>query len=321
MLSLSKIIGKRICCVIWLLSLLLLVVLLIFQLRHERHKACLDANRTFIQMEQVLAENREELIKIQEVYKLECLRAAEEVSRILDENPEMVYSLDKLRQIAETTAVDEIHIFDQKGELFSGTEPQYYGYTMDSIGTVNFFKPMLTDKSLQMVQDVTESMAEEKLVQYSAVWSSSGEFIIQVGINPAYFMLVSQKNEISYIFSLFRVNPNVGYYVIDEKSGVIIGADNLEDVGNACSEEGFQFEDIKNMPKGFFSKINGQYSFCVFKKIGSNYIGRVISINYLYRDIPHLMSFILAGLIIISFILTILLTGYMDKYVVKKSKM
>ena len=66
MQSLSKIIGKRICCITWILSLLLLMVLLTFQLTHERHKAYLDANRTFLQMEQILAENQEELVKIEE---------------------------------------------------------------------------------------------------------------------------------------------------------------------------------------------------------------------------------------------------------------
>ena len=318
MQSLSKIIGKRICCITWILSLLLLMVLLTFQLTHERHKAYLDANRTFLQMEQILAENQEELVKIEEAYKLDCIHAAEEVSRILDKNPEAIYSIDRLKQIAEETVVDEIHIFDQKGELFSGTEPQYYGYTMDSIESMNFFKPMLTDKSLQMVQDVTENMAEGNPMQYSAVWNDSGRFIIQVGISPVYFMLASQKNDISYIFSLFRVNPNVSYYAIDEKSEVIIGSDRLEAVGIKCSDEGVRFEDIKNKPKGFYSKINGQNSFCVFKKIGSSYIGRIISINYLYQDIPHLMPLILAGLMIISFILTILIRGYMDRFVVKK---
>ena len=186
MQSLSKIIGKRICCITWILSLLLLMVLLTFQLTHERHKAYLDANRTFLQMEQILAENQEELVKIEEAYKLDCIHAAEEVSRILDKNPEAIYSIDRLKQIAEETVVDEIHIFDQKGELFSGTEPQYYGYTMDSIESMNFFKPMLTDKSLQMVQDVTENMAEGNPMQYSAVWNDSGRFIIQVEIGRAH---------------------------------------------------------------------------------------------------------------------------------------
>lgn len=114
MQSLSKIIGKRICCITWILSLLLLMVLLTFQLTHERHKAYLDANRTFLQMEQILAENQEELVKIGEEYKLDCIHAAEEVSRILDKNPEAIYSIDRLKQIAEETVVDEIHIFDQK---------------------------------------------------------------------------------------------------------------------------------------------------------------------------------------------------------------
>ena len=58
MQSLSKIIGKRICCITWILSLLLLMVLLTFQLTHERHKAYLDANRTFLQMATRISSSR-----------------------------------------------------------------------------------------------------------------------------------------------------------------------------------------------------------------------------------------------------------------------
>ena len=35
-----------------------------------------------------------------------------------------------------------------------------------------FFAPMLTDKSLQLVQDAGPNTAEGKNMQYSAVWSA-----------------------------------------------------------------------------------------------------------------------------------------------------
>lgn len=63
-----------------------------------------------------------------------------------------------------------------------------------------FFAPMLTDKSLQLVQDAGPNTAEGKNMQYSAVWSADGTFIVQVGKDPQLVTEAMEKNEISYIF-------------------------------------------------------------------------------------------------------------------------
>lgn len=318
MRTLREIISKYMYRMAGILVLVMLIMILVFQLMNEQKQAYHDANRTFLQMEQVLADNEKELIKIKAEYRQSCLHAAEAVSRIIEGDPEALYSLDKLRAIATEIEVDEIHIFDKEGKIFSGTEPKYYGYTVDSGEQMRFFKPMLTDKSLKLVQDITENTAEGKLMHYSAVWSERGEFIVQVGMNPVNVIKVTEKNELSYIFSLFRVNPKINYYAIDGKNGIIIGSNIVEVVGKECSDIGFYFEDIKNASEGFYGKINGQYSFCVFGKIDSNYIGRVISLNYLYQNVPIIILMILICLIIVASILVASVTRYMNKYVVEK---
>lgn len=317
MQTLQQTISKYICRIVVISVFAMLAMILVFQLMNETNKACRDADRTFLQMKQVLDENEEELIKIREEYAQSCLHSAETVSHIIEGDPEALHSPDKLKEIAAEVEVDEIHLFDKDGKIFSGTLPKYYGYTMDSGEQMNFFKPMLTDKSSKLVQEITENTAEGKLMQYSAVWSNNGEFIVQVGMNPVNVLKVTKKNDLSYIFSLFRVNPNISYYAIDE-DGIIVGSNNLEAVGNGCSDAGFHFEDIENGQKEFYSKINGQYSFCVFRKIDSNYIGRVISINYLYQNMPGIMLLTLVCLMIVSFILITSVTRYMNKYVVDK---
>lgn len=318
MQTLRRSIRKYINRIIWISAFVMIVIMLMFQLMSERQKAYQDANRTFLQMEQVLAENEAELIRIEEEYRQACLRAAETVSRILGGDPESLFSLDRLREIAEDTAVDEIHIFDKEGKIIFGTEPEYYGYTVDSGEQMKFFKPMLTDKSLKLVQDITPNTAEGLLMQYSAVWSANGEYIIQVGVNPIMIIKTIEKNELSYIFSLFRVNPNVSYYAIDGESGVIVGSNHLKTLGKECSDVGFCFEDIKNTQKGFYSRINGQYSFCVFRKIDTYYMGRVISIANLYQNTPFVMLLTVACLVIVSIILEISVMRYLDEYVVEK---
>lgn len=318
MQTLRKVINKYIYRIVGGAVFVTLLMILVFQLMNEQKNAYRDAKRTFLQMAQVLAENEEKLVKIRTEYAQSCLHAAETVARIIEGDPDALHSLDELKKIAAEVEVDEIHIFDQEGKIFSGTLPQYYGYTVDSGEQMSFFKSMLMDKSLKLVQDIRENTAERKLMQYSAVWNRSGNFIVQIGMNPVSVIKVTEKNELSYIFSLFRVNPNVSYYAINGENGVIVASNNLDVVGNKCIDIGLRFDDIKNTQGWFYSKVNGQYSFCVFQKIDSNYIGRIVSVNYLYQNIPVMMFLIFGGLIIVSFIMIISVTRYMNKYVVDK---
>ena len=91
----------------------------------------------------------------------------------------------------------------QQERSFPEPIPSIMGYSFDSGKQMNYFKPMLKDKSLKMVQDIEPNTAEHKLMQYSAMWNSTGEFIVQVGIEPVNVSKVTEKNELPYIFPSF----------------------------------------------------------------------------------------------------------------------
>lgn len=266
----------------------------------------------------ILEENQQELIELEEEYRQTCVHNAETVARIIESAPEVLNSVAELKEIASMVEVDEIHIFDTTGRIFTGTHPQYFGYTFDSGEQISFFKPLLEDKTLKLVQDIAPNTAEEKPMQYSAIWSEKGEFIVQVGMEPVNVMKVTAKNELSYIFSLFRVNPNVNYYAIDEERGEIVGSTDLDSVGLNISEIGVNFQKIQTDADGFHATINGELSFCVFEKSGENYIGRVIAVDNLYQRVPTSALWIFISLVIVAFTLAKAVVRYMNRYVVMK---
>ena len=132
MQTLRKIITKYIYRIVGGAVFVTFIMVFVFQLMHEQNSAYWNAKRTFLQMAHILEENEEELVKIRTEYAQSCLHAAEAVARIIKGDPEALHSLDKLKKIAAEVEVDEIHIFDREGKIFSGTLPQYYGYTVDS---------------------------------------------------------------------------------------------------------------------------------------------------------------------------------------------
>lgn len=316
MSTLQKIISRYMYQVTGILVAVILVVVLYIEISNEQELAYESAIRTFSQMEQILEENQNELEEIQEEYRQTCLHNAEVIARIIESDPDVLDDVEELRKIAKSVEVDEIHIFDQTGRIYTGTHPQYYDDTFDFDQQMRFFKPMLKDKTLKLVQDITPNTVEGKKMQYSALWSNNGEFIVQVGMEPVNVIKVTEKNELSYIFSLFRVNSEINYYAIDAETGRITGSADLENVGHNLTEIGLEFDDIKNNEVGFDAKINGQNSFCVFKKIGSNYIGRVVLSRNLYKRIPTIMLILLICLATIAVFLANAVIRYMNKYVV-----
>lgn len=175
---------------------------------------------------------------------------------------------------------------------------------------------MLTDPSLKLVQDITPNVAEAKLMQYSALWSPDRNFIVQVGMEPVNILKVTQKNELSYIFSLFRVNPEADYYAIDPASGEIVGSTDLDYVHKNIDSIGLRLDDIASHPKGFHAFVNGQDAFCVFRFIDSNYVGRILTNRVLYDWIILNTLILLLCLVMIAVVLMRAVTGYMNRYVV-----
>lgn len=125
-----------------------------------------------------------------------------------------------------------------------------------------------------------------------------------------------EQNEYSNMFSLIRVNSEADYYVISEKNETVLGSTVKESIGSSCKELGISFQKVKKDSKGFYSRINGALFFCVFEKVGSEYIGRCVECGKLYQRVPMTMVVIVVCLVTIAWILTHIVSRYLNRYVV-----
>ncbi len=316
--TLKKMIRNYMYQITCIVVVIILILILYIQLITEQYRACEYGARTISQIKSVLEENHNELIETQDKYTRTCLHNVETVARILEDNPDVSNDLNELKEIAESVEIDEIHIFDTTGTIVAGTHPKYYGYTFDSGEQMSFFKPMLEDKSLKLVQAITPNTAEAKPMQYSAAWNETGDFIVQVGMEPTKVLEMTQKNELSHIFAHFRVNPEASYYAIDAESGEIVGSSDLEFVGYHAEDIGLSFTQIKEDKDGFHATVNGVSSFCFFEKDDSNYIGRIITSRILYQRIPPTIFWVFISLVIAALFLVKAVTKHMNAYVTDK---
>lgn len=164
-------------------------------------------NRNTAKMSEVLLERVVNVIEKNEDNESDMVSSLKEdyivrakaVAYIINAKPEAETDVDELKKIADLMSVDEIHIFDSTGKIYSGTIPKYYGKSFDSGEQIGYFKPMLEDKTLTMCQDVTPNTSEGKKMMYAITWDETGTRMVQVGIEPVRLLNEVKQNEISSI--------------------------------------------------------------------------------------------------------------------------
>lgn len=261
-----------------------------------------NALQIFDQIDQILEENSRELEQLRQEYADMCLNDARTVAYILEHNPEVQDDLEELKKIAVIAQVDEIHIFDKSGTIVGGTHPEYYGFSFDSGEQLGFFKPLLTDHSLKLVQDISPNTAEGKLVQYSALWSEDRSFILQIGMYPSTVERFTEKCELSYVFSLLRTGIDSNLYAVDPGTGNVIGATFVADVGKNISELGFRLEQMEP-GEPFFEEVNQVRSYCMAEKIDGSYVVWTTPLSDFAGTLLVSSLQLLVGLVLIATIL------------------
>lgn len=214
-------------------------------------------------------QSEEELI---ESLKDDYIVRAKAVSYIVDAKPQVENDVEELQKIAKLMSVDEIHLFDETGCITSGSVPKYFGYSFDSGTQMSYFKPMLTDKSLTMCQDVTPNTSEGKAMMYAITWNEAGTMMVQVGLKPQRLLDELKQNEISTVVSDMPVYKGMGIYVADADTGLVKGATDCDKIGKTFHDLGFP-TDIKESDKPTVRQIsvNDSGCRCVIRR-GDKYI-------------------------------------------------
>ncbi len=120
----------------------------------------------------------------------------------------------------------------------------------------------------------------------------------------------------SNMFSLIKVNSDADYYVIAEADGTILGTTVKSTLGSLCEDIGLSLKKVKEDTNGFYAKINGTRFYCVFQKVGTEYVGRCSDCGKIYERVPTTALVFCICLITIAGILTYVVSRYMNRYVV-----
>lgn len=309
-----------------LIHSVLIIILFIFligstflQLGANRRNAETACSMILEQLNDVIAENEKNVSTLMDTLKDEYTVRASIVAGVLDNmDPEL--TAEDYREMAERVNVDEIHIFDESGEIISGTNPEYYGYSFDSGEQISFFKPMLNDKTLTMCQDVVPNTAEGKPMMYAIVWNDTGTEMIQIGITPERLLKIIQDSDMTHLINRMPVMDGMTIFVVDDESGKVIGSTKNEMLGYKLLDSDRIEGDIEeNKVYNATASVQGEMQYIAYKSVGGSDIAVTYSFkasnkNIMYTLLPVFLC-LMASFFVICYV-----TGHSIKRMSKKEE-
>lgn len=271
------------------------------------------------QVKEILEKNDIEIRELKEELEEDFFIRAKAAAYIIQNHPEVIGDLDETRKIASLLQVDELHLFDEAGRLYAGSEPKYFNYTFASGEQMQFFLPMLEDKTLQLCQEVTPNTAEGKQMQYIAVWREDGEGIIQIGMEPTRLLAAMEKNELSHIFKMMTTEAGVTIFAVDLLSGSVVGTTDFALLGVSAGELGMDLSGSWHQQERKLEElmIAGTKNHCVMEAVGDIVVVVCNTYEKMYHSIPANMAIVICSLCFLACVVVFLILRMLDRIIIK----
>lgn len=314
----KRTITIRLCIVIAISMIATAALSFYLQIESAREVMYSNAELRINQVMEILEQNDAEIEKLNENLREDYFIRAKAAAYMIQNHPEVVGDLEETRKIASLLQVDELHLFDTEGRLFAGSEPKYFDYTFESGEQMEFFLPMLADPALQLCQEVTPNTAENKLMQYIAVWREDQQGIVQIGMEPIRLLEAMEKNELPHIFNLMTAEDGITIFALNLDTGLIVGATDERILDKAAKDIGLETENPKLREGKQSSEIilEGEKNYCVTEARDHILIGVSGTHEKLYRNVPANMGLIIFSLCCLAVVVIFLILRMLDKVII-----
>ena len=293
---------------VFVASVILLMLFIVYVTinRSKREQAYQASDLLIDQVRNVLDANARKEQSLTDSLKESYTSKAKAVAYVIDNVPGTEFDIAEQIRLAKLMSIDEIHLFTEDGEIYSGTVPAYYGFTFDSGEQMAYFKPMLSNKALSMCQDVTPNTAESKPMMYAICWNDSGTRMIQIGIEPRRLIEEMQSNAVSEVVNNIPAYEGVNILIANAETQEILGATVNRHVGKTLSDLGIDTSGISDESVTHFSaKVDHKDSYCAMQKMDRYNILVVQERAEVNKEMPLTMILIAVYLLIAAISLAV----------------
>ena len=263
-----------------------------------------------------LVANETEIAELTEQLNAEYIAKADAFAEMILLDKSIIDDAGRLNEIKDMLGVDELHVTDDKGIIYWGTVPGYFGFDFSSSDQTKEFLPILSDNSIKLAQEPQPNGAEGILFQYIGVARKDSTGIVQVGNAPERLQQQLERNSIDNVLDSFTVGSSGFVMAVSKEDGTIAAHPNKELIGTAAAEAGVS-DKIMNGANGVFAKIGGQSLYCVTGENDEYVIIAAVPKNEVYSGKTILMLIFGVSVIGMLVIVIILINSLIRRVVIK----
>ena len=304
-----------------ILAMSILVVLQYYTFReYNEIRAFKESDFLISETEKIIAENDADLQELHTFLKKLYLEKAEAAACIIDSSPESEMDSQKFKDLAETIGVDQIHLFDADGVIYNGTNPEYYGLSMDAGEQIGFFKPMLSDRGMSLSQDISPNTAEGRVMLYAMCWNKDGTRLVQVGAYGERFPRLLNRNRIDMFLDLVPDDPTSDIMLTDIGSEIIIASTNKELVGKRLTDIGIHVNgELTENQIDFKTGFSNHPIYCSAKQHRDFHIYIAQYQEKIDKNIPVTIFTFAEYLTLVFIAMSFVIDYYYDKFIQEKA--
>ncbi len=281
----KKIVTIRLAVIILICMVCSVGINCVWQIRIAYKHLGAETDNMFWQIEKVAENNEKANAQPDEVTSQSCIYRAKAAARIMKDEPKLIRSKDDMQDLADMLQANELHVFNDYGQLVAGTMPQYCGITFNSNDGLVDFLPMLSNRDLEVCGEACIGIDGESNIKYAAVWLEGQDYIICVGTYcepPA-----AEVNSYASAFSLFGKSESSELYVIDLENRKVIASTRADMEGRNLDELGCSPDSLSG-PSGETSLIiEGEKYHGIYKEEGSEVLLRTVLKSYICEEVIH----------------------------------
>lgn len=198
------------------------------------------------QVKHVVEENDDKVRSLTASLKDDYVTRAKAISYIIDNQPKIENRITELAWLTNLFSIDEIHLFNPDGKLYSGTKPAFYGDNLKTSKTFGPFAKMLTEKNFTMCQSILEDNYTGKQMMYAVCWNDAHKRLVMVGVEPMRLMNELATAQMDAVIKEFPAYEGVEIIVADDKTDKILGATTQTLIGKTLKDANVLYDgDIK----------------------------------------------------------------------------
>ena len=224
-----------------------------------------------------LSESASEIAQITEEMNEEYLAKTRAFAEMIELNPSILESSDKLNQIKDELKVDELHVTDENGLIKWTTIPGYIDFDFKTSEQTKPFLKCLEDKNFELAQEPQLNGAEGILFQYISVGRRDKSGIVQIGMEPKKLSDALKENQINAIFKSITVGKSGTMFAVSKSDKMVAAFYDETLIGKAASEIGLN-DGLLSMNENSITRafVNGKSMLVCVSQTDDYYIGALV---------------------------------------------